>query len=112
MAVLKEVLQKYGADHKTTMSRFMGSEQIYLNILAMLPRDENLHKLDRAIQAGDYPAAFDAAHTLGNLGLTPLYQAVCAVVEPLRTGAPGEDRAVLFQTVKEEFNGPPVWWSC
>ena len=107
MAALKEVFQKYGADYETTMSRFMGSEQIYLKILAMLPRDENLQKLDQALQAGDYPAAFDAAHTLkgmaGNLGLTPLYQAVCAPVEPLRAKAPGEDYAVLFQSVKEEF---------
>ena len=38
MADLKEVLQKYGADYETTMSRFMGSEQMYLKILAMLPR--------------------------------------------------------------------------
>ena len=107
MAALKEVFQKYGADYETTMSRFMGSEQIYLKILAMLPRDENLQKLDQALQAGDYPAAFDATHTLkgmaGNLGLTPLYQAVCATVEPLRARAPGEDYAVLFQSVKEEF---------
>ena len=61
MAALKEVFQKYGADYETTMSRFLGSEQIYLKILAMLPRDENLQKLDQALQAGDYPAAFDAA---------------------------------------------------
>ena len=38
MADLKEVLQKYGADYDTTMSRFMGSEQMYLKRLAMLPR--------------------------------------------------------------------------
>ena len=73
MAVLKEIFKKYGADYETTMSRFMGNEQMYLRILAMLPRDENLHKLDHALQAGDYQAAFDAAHTLkgmaGNLGL-------------------------------------------
>ncbi|WP_040197143.1 Hpt domain-containing protein [Candidatus Soleaferrea massiliensis] len=107
MADLKEVFQKYGIDYETTMSRFMGNEKIYLKILSMLPRDENLRKLDQTLQAGDYPAAFDAAHTLkgmaGNLGLTRLYQAICAIVESLRTGVPGEDCAVLFQSVKEEF---------
>lgn len=107
MADLKEVFQKYGANYETTMTRFMGNEQIYLKILAMLPQDENLRKLDQALQADDYSAAFDAAHTLkgiaGNLGLTHLYQAVCAIVEPLRTGVPREDCAVLFQSVKEEF---------
>lgn len=55
MAALKEVFQKYGADYETTMSRFMGSEQIYLKILAMLPRDENLQKLDQALQPATIP---------------------------------------------------------
>ena len=73
MADLREVFQKYGGDYETTMARFMGNEQMYLRILSMLPGDENLHKLGQTLQAGDYPAAFDTAHTLkgmaGNLGL-------------------------------------------
>ena len=107
MADIKEVFQKYGADYETTMSRFMCNEQLYLTILAMLPRDENLHKLDRALQSHDFPTAFDAAHTLkgmaGNLGLTPLYQTICALAEPLRNGGLDEDYTALFHSVKEEF---------
>lgn len=106
MADLKEIFQKYGADYETTMSRFMCSEQMYLKILAMLPRDENLHKLGQALQTGDYPAAFDAAHTLkgiaGNLGLAPLYQAVCAIVELLRAGEK-LDYAPLYLSVQKEY---------
>ena len=104
MTDLKEVFQKYGADYETTMARFMDSEQMYLRILAMLPRDENLHKLDQALQAGDYQAAFDAAHALkgmaGNLGLAPFYQAVCDIVEPLRAGGK-LDYSPLFQSVQK-----------
>lgn len=111
MTVLKEVLQKYGADYETTMARFMGNEQMYLRILSMLPRDENLHKLDQALQAGDYTAAFDAAHTLkgmaGNLGLTPLYQAVCAIVEPLRAGEK-LDYSPLYLSVQKEYEQAAV----
>lgn len=106
MANLREVFQKYGGDYETTMARFMGNEQMYLRILSMLPRDENLHKLGQALQAGDYPAAFDAAHTLkgmaGNLGLTPLYQAVCAIVEPLRAGEK-LDYSPLYLSVHKEY---------
>ena len=40
MADLKTVLGDYGADYERTMARFMGSEDLYLKILAMLPRDE------------------------------------------------------------------------
>ena len=39
----------------------------------------------------------------GNLGLAPLERVARAIVEPLCAGAPGEDYAVLFQAVKEEF---------
>ena len=106
MADLKEVFQQYGADYETTMARFTGNEQMYLKILSMLPRDKNLHRLDQALQAGDYPAAFDAAHTLkgmaGNLGLTPLYQAVCAIVEPLRAGEK-LDYSPLYLSVQKEY---------
>lgn len=106
MADLKEVFQQYGADYETTMARFTGNEQMYLKILSMLPRDKNLHRLDQALQAGDYPAAFDAAHTLkgmaGNLGLTPLYQAVCAIVEPLRAGEK-LDYSPLYLFVQKEY---------
>ena len=49
MADLKEVFQKYGNNYEITMSRFMGNEQLYLKILAMLPRDENLRKPDQAL---------------------------------------------------------------
>ena len=107
MADLKTVLGDYGADYERTMARFMGSEDLYLKILAMLPRDGSLQTLEQALQAEDRSAAFDAAHTLkgvaGNLGLAPLERVARAIVEPLCAGAPGEDYAVLVQAVKEEF---------
>lgn len=107
MTDLKTVLRDYGADYERTMARFMGNEALYLRILAMLPRDESLQKLDQALRSGDCSAAFDAAHTLKgvavNLGLTPLAQAACAIVEPLRAGAALGDHANLFQSVQEEF---------
>ena len=43
-----------------------------------------------ALDAGDVTAAFEAAHTIkgvmGNMGLTPMYEEVCYIVESLRNG--------------------------
>ena len=82
----------YGGDYPATMGRFMGNEAMYLRLLDMLFRDESLRQLGAALETGDIKSAFEAAHTLkgavGNMGLTPLYQAVCAIVEPLRAGEP------------------------
>lgn len=59
------------------------------------------------MKARDYTAAFEAAHTLkgvvGNMGLTPLYQAVCEIVEPLRKREQREDYGSFYQAIETEF---------
>ncbi|WP_455650678.1 hypothetical protein [Enterocloster citroniae] len=37
------------------------------------------------------------------MGLTPLFHAVCAVVEPLRAGTASVDYGALYQIVQTEF---------
>ncbi|QNL44415.1 Hpt domain-containing protein [Oscillibacter hominis] len=106
MRSFQEVFEGYGADYQTTMSRFLGNEEMYLRFLNMLFQDDNLQKLGEAIEHGDLTAAFEAAHTLkgvtGNLGLTPLYKEVCAIVEPLRNREE-RDYSQAYQRVQEEF---------
>ena len=52
--------------------------------------DESFGLLEKAIQESDVTKAFDAAHslkgTLGNMGLTPMYEIIIQIVEPLRDG--------------------------
>lgn len=106
MGSFKESFEAYGADYRTTMERFMGNENMYLRLLDMLFQDENMNKLGNALKAEDMTAAFEAAHTLkgvvGNLGLTPLYEAVCAIVEPLRFRK-ACNYAAMYQDIKSEF---------
>ena len=88
MENFKEIFENYGGDYNSTMPRFMNNESMYLKFLNMLFKDDNLKKLNDAIQSGDLEKAFEAAHTLkgvvANMGLTPMYNAVCVIVEPLR----------------------------
>lgn len=85
----KACFERYGADYTVTMERFMFREEMYLRFLNMMLEDENFLKLKTALEADDLEAAFEAAHTLkgvsANMGLTPLYEKVCGVVEPLRS---------------------------
>ena len=107
MGDFQKEFEAYGADFQVTMERFVGNETIYLKLLDMLFADTNLQQLGDALRAGDMESAFQAAHTLkgvvGNMGLTPLYNAVCVMVEPLRAKEEREDYPVLYQAVLEEF---------
>ena len=106
MPDFKEIFESYGADYTQTMERFLGSESFYLRMLGMLPDDESCVQLGRALDGGDLEDAFRAAHTLkgvaGNLGLKPLYEAVCRIVEPLRRGEASEGYGAMYRTVREE----------
>lgn len=107
MGAFQKAFEDYGADYTTTLSRFMGNEATYLKFLRMFFEDPSLRKLGAALETGDLSAAFDAAHTLkgvaGNMGLTPLYDAVCKIVEPLRAGEKRDDYTALYQNIQMEF---------
>lgn len=107
MQGLKERFDGYGADYVETMRRFLGNEAMYLKFLKKLFQDDNLKKLGQALENGDLTGAFEAAHTLkgvtGNLGLTRLYQAVCAIVEPLRLKE-ARDYAPMYDEICSEFD--------
>ena len=69
-------LRDQGCDTDGALARFLGDTEMYFDMLL-----ESLEKKD-------YQEAFNAAHTLKGsaaaLGLTPLYESVCKVVEDLR----------------------------
>ena len=107
MGGFREMFEAYGADYHSTMARFMGNEAMYMKFLDMLFKDDNLEKLGEALEKQDYEEAFSAAHTLkgvvGNMGLTPLFNAVCAIVESLRKREVPEDYNVLYQIIQTGF---------
>lgn len=83
-------LEAAGIDVGDALARFMNNEALMTKFLSRFSQDKNYALLKRALEDGDAAGAYAAAHTLkgvaGNLSMRALYDAACAVVEPLRAG--------------------------
>ena len=87
---LMKKIEAYGADMSGIDGRFLGDSALYESCFRDLVCDPVFEELERAVSGREYEAAFLAAHALkgvlGNMGLTPCYDAICALVESLRAG--------------------------
>ena len=105
MITMKE-LKALGANTEEGCNRCMNNEAFYLKMVEIGLRDVGFEKLAKAIEAGDTKAAFESAHalkgTMANLSLTPITQPVSELTELLRSGQPGDCRALL-QKIQEEY---------
>ncbi len=87
----------------------VNDEAFYKECLITFTTDPGFKKLGQAIQNKDAEAAFESAHALkgvaGNLGLDPLYQSLCDLVEALREEQMDKafDAYSLFQNKLKDF---------
>ncbi|MEG1505242.1 MAG: Hpt domain-containing protein [Lachnospiraceae bacterium] len=104
MNEILEKLEKYGADVTGAMGRFLDDEDLYQTCFVVFLKDESFQKLGEAIAKKEYEKSFEYAHTLkgvaGNMGLTPMYQVLCDMVEDLRK----EEYSNLSEYYKEVMN--------
>lgn len=88
MADILDMLEDWGCDIDEGLERLGGDEEFYETLLSGFVQENSMGELTMAMETGDYRRAFEAAHGLkgdtGNLSLTPLYEAVCSLVEDLR----------------------------
>ena len=104
-------LEEGGADVEGMLKRFMGNDGIYLKFLGKFPNDPNYANLGINMESANYEEAYKCAHALkgvvGNLGLTPIFENVSALVEELRNKAAEEVDAVraneLWQEIKKIY---------
>ena len=89
LAIIEE-LKNWGCDVEDAMTRFLDDEEFYVTCLYTMVQDPAYGRLGEALRAGDVQEAFEQAHTLkgvlSNMGLTPIYEIVIQLVEPLRNG--------------------------
>ncbi|SCW62821.1 Hpt domain-containing protein [Lachnospiraceae bacterium C10] len=101
-------LKAYGADTDTGLSRCVGNEALYLKLVKMMIEDKNFALLENAIIEGDLNSAFEIAHALkgttGNLALTPLYDEICEIVEPLRRREDHYDYSSQYQMILTQLH--------
>ncbi|SFQ16198.1 Hpt domain-containing protein [Lachnospiraceae bacterium XBB1006] len=88
MSTFLEKFTAYGADVDGVMDRFMEDEDLLMMCLDQFVADDEVTQLEEYMGKEDYKQAFEVAHALkgvtGNLGLTPLFNATCTLVESLR----------------------------
>ena len=83
-------LKDRGCQIDEAMPRFLNDTTFYVTLLAQVPAEPAFEELGKQLKANDLKGAFESAHTLkgmlGNMGLTPLFDLACAIIEPLRIG--------------------------
>ena len=93
-------LEEGGADVEGTLKRFMGNDGIYLKFLGKFPNDPNYANLGINMESANYEEAYKCAHALkgvvGNLGLTPIFENVSALVEEHTAQIPEPLEALLL----------------
>lgn len=104
----QEIFSEYGADYNNTSQRFMSNKTFYLKILDMLFEGNYIQDLSQCVDNGDYKGAFDVAHTfkgvVGNLGLTPLYNATCQLVDYLRNDGDITQSQALLDNIVNQYH--------
>jgi chemotaxis protein histidine kinase CheA len=105
MDELLERLKSEGCDVDGSMDRFLNDKEFYISCFKEVLNDPAFKQLGEALDDKNTKEAFDAAHTLKgiilNLGITPLYEIIVHIVEPLRVGKyDGVDR--YFKKLTEE----------
>ena len=83
-----EKMNELGCNTAEGLGRCLNNEMFYLNLVQTGLKDENFDKLEEVLETNDLEKGFEVAHGLkgviGNLAITPLYNAVCEITEELR----------------------------
>lgn len=102
MSMLDE-LKEMGVNIEDALQRFMNNSALYEKMLGKLVKNVREIEVLPSIEAGDYNAACDKAHTLkgvmGNLSITPLYKSYTQIVNLLRENNPDEAKTLLLETL-------------
>ncbi len=81
-------LKDWGCDMDGAIARVLDDEELLLSCIEQVAVDPSFEQLGKALKGANVEAGFEAAHTLkgilANTGLTPLYETVIQIVEPLR----------------------------
>ncbi len=108
MIALLNELRDRGCDVEGALVRFLNKEDFYAKCYKKFLDDPAFTALDQALKDKDADAAFRHAHTLkgliANMGLTPLYEIVVKIVEPLRGGLYSDELLDIYHDMMKEMD--------
>lgn len=94
-----EELEEMGTNTGEALKRFLNNGALYEKMLKKLPDSMKGKQVMEAIEAGNIETAIEIAHTmkgvLGNLSITPLYEAYTKIVALLRQNDEEEAKRIL-----------------
>lgn len=101
-----EQLRALGCNVEEGLTRCMNNEAFYIMLVNKFVATTDLSKLENALKENDLENAFKECHSLkgvcGNLSLTPLFDVLNEMVEPLRKRTE-MDYSPLFNKLKKLF---------
>ena len=102
-----EQLRNFGCNVDEGLQRCVNNESFYIMLVNKLISMTDLSKLGNALESNDLETAFKEAHSLkgtyGNLSITPIYNVLVEMVEPLRNKVE-MDYIPNYQKLVELFN--------
>ncbi len=112
---VREFYEQLGQDYTQVLERMAGNETFVLQFLRQFCEDETYALLADAVACGVPEQIFAAAHTLkgvtANLGLKPLYEKTCVLVEITRKGSP-DGAGDAFAAITEAYEDIVAQISC
>jgi len=104
----REELMNAGINYDQGVNRFAGNSAIYEKYLSKIFDSSLMADLKEQIEKKNYENAFRTSHDLkgtsGNLSMNTFFKAICAVVEELRSGSPGENLMELYENAESLYN--------
>ena len=102
-----EGLEALGVHTQEGLVRCLNNEAFYLNLVGKALEDKSFTELKAVVDSGDLKKGFEIAHSLkgvlGNLALTPLYDAVVEITELLRAETQ-TDYAPYLEKIDEQYH--------
>lgn len=90
MSEFLDKLVSLGCDADGALRRFVNNEEMYRSFVHRVLDDPSFDALKKHLDEGNVEQAFESAHVIkgivGNVGFTPMFVLVNAIVEPLRRG--------------------------
>lgn len=103
----REKLVNAGYDVDGALARFVNNEMLFMTFLKKVPGDAHFDAILPDVEGGNFDEAHKNAHAIkgvvGNLGMTPVFDASADLCVALKAGTDPADIRAKYDTFAEEY---------